>query len=515
MSVPPGKIGEIDFDPTALNASLRAGLEQLDQRSTFEFAKYARVVLPVDGFVFWKPTGARVTVNGSMHFMQEWLQEADQAIGYTRVVLTSEQRIQEFAQEGQNAIFVATYKSQVNNSRDTFRYAFSAQAGFYGPAGLWHYVGYQIPPALLTQLLDPGTRIDQTRAVVSNSIPMWLGLRGFASTFLQATQTLPIYPSFQAAENATAPYVVVDVLETEPLNAYPVLGVYGTHSQWCKDTCRVTMYGLQNNEALTFQDFINQYSLENEADGFGIMNMPVVKDVHRVQAELHGIAMKKEMTVEVSYNQQISTTKAYQFIEEALYDFYINPTEQPQEEGLILIPYSISEQSLTGGANLVAGILNTSLVGTTPNPTEWGNYAGDGTSQAINLQDALAAINTGSGVDWSFLSSATLVELEWNVALFLNTGETNFDTGIVTLTADTMDANGGSYSLVGGSGAETVTAPLAASLEVQVTGRTIAPVESGLIHFRVGIQPLTTGANAFSDPNSAFSVLCRVVGYQI
>lgn len=242
-------------------------------------------------------------------------------------ILTSEKQIQEFAQPGQNAIWVGTYKSQVKNSKDTFRYAFSAQQGFYGPAGLWHYVGYQIPPALTDLLLDPGTQIDQTRAVVSNSLPLWMGLRGYTSPFLGVTQWLPIYPSFQAAENVEPPYVVVDVLETEALQATPALGVYGTHTQWCKDTCRVTLYGLQNNEALAFQDQVNQYSLETDA--FGIMNMPVVKDVHRVQAELHGIALKKEMLVEVSYDQQISTTRAYQIIKEALYDFYINPEEQP------------------------------------------------------------------------------------------------------------------------------------------------------------------------------------------
>lgn len=329
MSVPPGRMGEVDFDPTALNAALRSGLRQLDLSATVDFAKYARVVLPVDGFVFWKPTGGKATVNGSLHFAQEWLQEEDQAVAQTRVLFTAEKQVLEFAQPGQNVLWVATYQSQVKNNKDLFRYAFSAQQGFYGPAGLWHYVGYQIPPALLTQLLDPGNEIDQTRAVVSNSLPLWLALQGYASTFLGTTQELPIYPSFQAAENQPAPYVVVDVLETEALQSAPALGVYGEHTQWCKDACRVTLYGLQNNEALAFQDLMNDYSLNNEGDSFGITNMPVVKDVHRVSSELHGLAMKKEMLVEISYDQQKSTTKAYQLIEEALYTPYINPDPLP------------------------------------------------------------------------------------------------------------------------------------------------------------------------------------------
>lgn len=515
MSGGPGAIGELDVE-TLLGSSLRAGLETLDQRSTFEFKKYVRTVIPVDGFVFWKPTGMKATVNGSLHFTQEWLQEEDQAIGYTRVIFTSEKQIQEFSQPGKNEIWVCTYKVQGKNAQDTFRFAFAAQTGFYTQASLWHYVGYQIPPALLPQLLDPPVSVDLTRAVVNNSIPLWLALNSYTPPYPGYANAIPIFPSFQAAENQAPPYIVVDVLDSDPLQAVPAIGVYGEHTQWVKDTCRLTAYGLQNNEALTFQDVINQYSLDT--DNFGLMNAPVWKDVHRVQAEIHGIAMKKEMLIEISYDQQKTISTGHQLIKEALYDLFIGSftPPPPQEEGLILIPYNISEQSLTGGAVLVAGILNDSLNGTTSQPVNWEKYAQNGTEQALNLITQLDAVNSGSGVDWSFLSAATLVELEWNVSIFLMTGEGSFDQGILGINVGTFDANGSAYSVPSLEAQTTLDPPpLAASTQIQLSCRTIAPVESGLIHVKAGILPLTVGANHFTQANSGFSVVCRVVGYQL
>jgi len=510
-----GVIGEVDFDPTNMQGALRAGLEALDQRDETVFVKYDRVVLPLDGFVFWKPTTTTVKARGMLHFAQEWQQDDDQAIGYTRIVFTSEDQVQEFSQLGQNAIFVATYKSQGQNATDTFKYAFSAQGGFNVQAGLWHYVGHQIPPALLTQLLDPGTKIDQTRAVVSNSLPLWLQLNGYTPPYPGVANSIPVYPSYQAAENQPAPYIVVDVLETEPLNSAPVIGVFGDHSQWAKDTCRLTLYGLQNNEALTFQDVINQYSLDT--DNFGIMNMPVVKDAHRVQAELHGIAMKKEMTVEVSYNQQTSTSTAHQLIEKALYSFYVQELFQPEDFDMRLIPKDVSDASAHLGANgLVAGILNDQIAGTTVVAGVWAKYDNGGATQAINLIAALNAINAGSGVDWSFLSAATLVELEWDIFLQVAVGETNINpSGDQSLDAQTTNAASDNYDVISTVLPIVMASPATAAFQIQLTGRTIAPVEGGVVHLTAGISALLFGQNAFSNASSLFNVVCRVVGWQV
>lgn len=89
----------------------------------------------------------------------------------------------------------------------------------------------------------------------------------------------------------------------------------------------ITLYGLQNNEALAFQDFVNQYSLDT--DRIGVMNMPVPKDDKRTAPHLRTLAMKKTMRYEVSYYQSLSVTVARQLIESAIPEFIINPGAAP------------------------------------------------------------------------------------------------------------------------------------------------------------------------------------------
>lgn len=308
------KASEVPSSPTQLNGALRDGVDNLSLQQTVTFAKYTRTILPVDGYIFWTPSATTLTAKGSLHYAIDYTQDLDESVGFATINFTSEDEVLDFATPNQASLYVAT--------DGNFRYAFTKQGRFYQQAGLWHYVGHSIYPALATQLLDPGNTIDLTRAVVSNSLPFWLALNSYIPPYPGLTTSITLYPSYEVAENLPAPYGVVDIKPTAPLQAIPLRGTqFGTHEQLVKDTVTITLYGLQNNECLDFQDCINQYSMDT--DNFGIMNAPVMSDAKRPQSDIGTIAMKKTIEYEVSYYQSRSQALAFQLINQAVPSFYI------------------------------------------------------------------------------------------------------------------------------------------------------------------------------------------------
>jgi hypothetical protein len=197
-----------------------------------------------------------------------------------------------------------------------FRYAFSEQQGFYSQAGLWHYFGHSIPPAMLSMLLDDPGSIDPSQAVTDNSLALWIALNNYPALYPDFfSNDIPLYPAFMIPANLTPPYGAIDIQETRALQSAPYLDANRNHYQLCADRVQITLYGLQHNAALDFQDCVNQYSVFT--GNFGIMNMPVVSDVQRTLPELQTLAQKKQITYEVSYTQARVNKVARQLIESA------------------------------------------------------------------------------------------------------------------------------------------------------------------------------------------------------
>lgn len=310
-------------------AALEQGLDYISEESEYQFQLYKQKVLPADGYVFWMPSGGPVTVKGSLHYSLETLQEADEMAGDGIILFTTAKQLMTFGQTKAPTLMVVSIgENQADDpAKKPVRFAFSGQGNFYAQAGLWHYNGRRVMPAMASQLLDAGVTIDPSRAITSNSLPLWLAMNDYIQAYggPPTGPGLTLYPSYLVAENITPPYGVVDIIDTDGLASAPTLSESGapSHTQLCRDVIDVTLYGLQNNEALLFQDFVNQYSLDT--DLIGIMNVPVVKDEKRVQAELRTIGMKKTMRYIISYYQSNSLAVARALIESAPYDFYINP----------------------------------------------------------------------------------------------------------------------------------------------------------------------------------------------
>lgn len=365
--------------PSQIAALLGAGVETLDLQASVTFQRYTRTVLPLDGYVFWTPSGT-LEVPGALHHAMEMLQNEDETIGLASVFFTTQEPVTEFADVPINTIYVAR--------QGEFRYAFSRHAGYFQAAQVWHYQGHSIHPAMSSQLLDTPGVLDPARAVVSNSLPIWLAMNGYQSVLTGGfSNGLTLYPSQAVPANLPPPYgsvhigdndtralqsiprvqivsvqltaPVVDVdgnpvldqngvpvqvpvfehpggliplldmrgrpildqrgrevlVPSQSTDSYPVTVPRRIISQLMADRVRIVLYGLQNDEALEFVASVMEFM--GLYGTLGLMNMPAVRDGKRQQVEIQALAMQKIIDFDVSYNQGSARDVAIGLIQQA------------------------------------------------------------------------------------------------------------------------------------------------------------------------------------------------------
>lgn len=334
-------IAEAVGAPGPLGSNLQAGVDAISSNQTITFTKYIRVVLPLDGFVFWvkadlvspgsiynaamfnaaiynsspEITDAPTCVaKGSLHYATDTRQDEANTIAVNRVVFTSEQEINDLNQAGANVLFIGVI--------DGLKFAFSTRGSFYRQSSLWHYVGAAVYPDMASQVVDNVELLNTRSLIVSNSLPLWLAFNGYKPFYGFGNQNLPLYPSFLVPQNIVPPYAAVHIVpeSTRALATAPRIGARTLHSQLCADVVRITMFGTNNDAALAFLDCVLQRSLDYGE--LGIMNVPVVRDEKRTQSELNAIAQKKSLTFEVSYYQERVADVARKLISSAVPSFY-------------------------------------------------------------------------------------------------------------------------------------------------------------------------------------------------
>lgn len=285
-------------------ASLDVGYNTLDEQSKIEFIKYDRYVLPVDGYIFYLKDlkSSPLYANGSIHYRTDVKQNVDETIGINRVLFTTETQIQDFNALSNTSIYIG----QVTDAEGALiRFAFSSSGKFFESSGMYHYQGDAIYPAMYSQIIDNPTLPISLNQVATNSLPIWL----------QLTALMPIFPAFLTPTNLQPPYATVDITDTSAWQAAPFLDSTSTHIQLASEKCKFVIYGLSNNTALDFQDYIINQSLVY--DNFGIQNSPIVRDEQRTQTELTMIANKKSIEFEINYYQQRVNTIAQELITSA------------------------------------------------------------------------------------------------------------------------------------------------------------------------------------------------------
>lgn len=317
--------------------ALAAGVDMLSGTQQVSFVPYVRTILPLDGYVFWLssaiaspqqlaksgiPSADPVLVIGSLHYASQGSQQEDETIVVRSVDFTSESEIDAFAEVAPDVMYVGTWATKFGS----FKFTFSRRNSYYRQADLHHYIGDAIYPVFEAQLIDNLASFDQ-RQVVSNSLPIWLSMFSENTPFVSFMSiSIPLYPSLLVADDLVPPYASVHIGpdDTRPLQSIPWRGPTSSHFQLCADRVRLTLYGLGNDDAMTFLDYILDYS---ENTGLiGLMNMPIARDGKRAQIELTALAKQKIIEFEVSYQQQSAREIARQLIELA-----VTPSMYPSE----------------------------------------------------------------------------------------------------------------------------------------------------------------------------------------
>jgi hypothetical protein len=307
------------------------------------FTLYRRVVLPIDGFVFWiradqngpsamlntsafnaasygspaivsTPAGS-LDVKGSLHYETVTEQGEEETIAINRMVFTAERPIEDFNLISPTDAYIAELPSGpwgggIDQPRGLpVKFAFSNRQYFYEQAGIHHYTGTAIYPDMLPQVVDDPMEL-RNMEVLSNSMAIWMSLRNFPT--YAAIGAIPLSPAFLNPDNLRPPFVSISIFDTQAIAAAPTIQRDGTHDQFCSDRVKITLWGFNNQMAMDFVDAVNEYSLSSDA--LGIMNMPVVKDEKRPQSEIATLAQKKTIEYEISYHQGIARHLARQLI---------------------------------------------------------------------------------------------------------------------------------------------------------------------------------------------------------
>jgi len=309
-----------------LGSGLAQGVETISGGEQITFTLYVKLVLPLDGYVFWVnaslltdsalfnasqynallynnyPEGVpprQLVAKGSFHFSSDVQMLEDRQSVFNHTIFTSLVEISDFNLINPQFMYVAEYEGM--------KFAFNRRENFYKQADLYHYRGDALYSVMDTQLIDTMTGFDTTSVIVSNSLPIWLALNQF----------FPMYPSYLVDQNIPPVYAAVDITpaNTIALQDFPLLDPDSNPWQLVKDTVKITIYGIRNHEALNFVQYILDYS--RNTDNIGLMNMPVMRDEKMTQSELGILAQKKTITFEVSYYQTTVNNIARQLIEKA------------------------------------------------------------------------------------------------------------------------------------------------------------------------------------------------------
>ena len=314
------------------------------------FTTYIRLVLPLDGYVFWVRAdlvsksalvgalmaggatldqqggivtpAAIINVEGSFHYATDIAQEEAMTTSVNRLLFTTSTKVDSFNNSGVNTLFIATF--------DGMQFAFSGRDFFFDNAGIYHYIGNAVFNEMQPQLINSVSGFDSTNIVSSNSVPLWLALNQYIPIYFDGiSNPIIIYPSFIVPQNLKPPFAVVHVPpeSTRALQPTPVVDSNGDHWQLVTERPRVTLWGTRSFTAMDFMDCVERYSVDH--DTFGVMNAPVVRDEQRVQRELQAMAMKKTIEFEISYYQTRVRNVSKQLILSAIPTFYFSDFGSP------------------------------------------------------------------------------------------------------------------------------------------------------------------------------------------
>ena len=227
---------------------LAAGLKLLSDDQTITFAKYIRLVLPLDGFVFWvkaqsisqgallnamglnvagqmlnsiQVAAAQTTtlqVQGSLHYSTQVRQEESETEAVNTVIFSAIQPVQMFNNIAPGVLWIATVEGDATTVGASqgfdgpITFAFSSHSDYYETADLYHYVGIAVLPTLKAQLIDGTDDLVDKGLWVSNSLSLILPLQQYRPPYWDGFSCLiPLFPSYVLPDNLRPPYGAVHI----------------------------------------------------------------------------------------------------------------------------------------------------------------------------------------------------------------------------------------------------------------------------------------------------------------
>jgi hypothetical protein len=308
---------EYNEAPNQFQAAIEAGLNAVSDQQVVTFRLYNKVVLSVDGTVFWVRTATTTQIMGSLHYSTEREQEEDQTVATNAVIFSAQSEVTEFNLNDPQSMWIGDYDIQSGLLPATLgdslvgeslslKVVFAGRSSFYEHAKTWYYSGFAVYPALESQIIDSEADLPDG-PIVSNSLPMWLMQNSMA----------PVYPSFAVPANIRPPYIVAHIepdlteaiglpIYSAPVNTGP--NTYSlSDSQLMKDDVKLILYGFTNQMARQYLNSLIAYSLDDSLveDGiqlnFGFMNSPAIRDEKRTQVEIVALAQKKVIHIIANY----------------------------------------------------------------------------------------------------------------------------------------------------------------------------------------------------------------------
>lgn len=302
---------------TQLSGVLQSAVETISSGQEIDFTLYVRMVLPMDGFVYWVNASIvapgelermgldaapkRKAIKGSLHRQVVTEQNDTTSRDVNSIIFTPIEPVDDFNVQGPNSLYLGEYAG--------VKFSFSRMENRYKQSGIFHYRGTAILPTMRSQIIDDPKEINE-ELIISNSTPIWLSLKKFA----------PVYASFLTPSNLRPPYIVADVRTTSPIQMAPIF-IDGQRYQLVQDSVRVTLYGFSNQKALEFVDFVVNTALEDEQ--FGISNMPIISDSKASQVEINALAKKKTVDFDINYHQSTTLEVSRQLIKEAIFNYEV------------------------------------------------------------------------------------------------------------------------------------------------------------------------------------------------
>jgi hypothetical protein len=252
-----------------------------------------------------------VEVKGSFHYATTTEQNEEATVDVNEVIFTSLSEIQQFNNIGPDFLYLCHF--------DALTFAFDSRARLYEQADLYHYRGHALKSKHQTQIIDNPANFNPTLSV-SNSLPIWLYMQIYVPPYPGFVCPFVLYPSYLVDDNLPPPFGAVHIEDTETLAMNSYLGPTLQSSQLCKEKVKITLFGVDNATAITFMNFVAQYS--RDWMYLGLSESPAIHDEKDTQPEMKILAVRKSIEFDINYNQMVSRNIARQLIEHAKVKFF-------------------------------------------------------------------------------------------------------------------------------------------------------------------------------------------------